>query len=284
MTNSSLALAEYTRCPLADETLIVVPDKEIPDKELIPLSDIFATAWGGLSFSDFQPGDSVAIFGAGPVGLLAAYSAILRGASIVYSIDHIQTRLDKAKSIGAIPIDFTKGDPADQILKERPLGVKRVLDCIGEECLNEKLKPEQSYVINKAIKVAAFQGGIGVIGVYTAEPNTKGTPKGATVSPVMNIDYPAAWLKMLSIKCGGVDPFPIEQSLFQLILNGRAKPSFVFSNEYRIDEAPQAYRLFDKKKETKPFIRFPWAGSDGCDVEFPEGTEEKTWYVSMLSR
>jgi threonine dehydrogenase-like Zn-dependent dehydrogenase len=67
----------------------------------------------------FRPGESVAVFGAGPVGLMAAYSAVLRGASEVYAVDRVPERLTKVKAIGAIPIDFSKGDPVDQILKLR---------------------------------------------------------------------------------------------------------------------------------------------------------------------
>lgn len=76
----------------------------------------------------------MAVYGAGPMGLLAAYSALLRGASKVWSIDHVDSRLAKAKEIGAIPIDLRKGKPSDQILQHLPGGVKRVSDCIGFEC------------------------------------------------------------------------------------------------------------------------------------------------------
>jgi threonine dehydrogenase-like Zn-dependent dehydrogenase len=67
----------------------------------------------------FQPGESIVVFGAGPVGLMAAYSASLRGASEIYVVDRVPNRLEKVKKIGAIPIDFSKGDPVDQILKIR---------------------------------------------------------------------------------------------------------------------------------------------------------------------
>lgn len=67
----------------------------------------------------FKPGESIAVFGGGPVGLMAAYSAIIQGASEVYVVDRVKERLDKAKQIGCIPIDFSKGDAVDQILKLR---------------------------------------------------------------------------------------------------------------------------------------------------------------------
>src|SRR6202012_1078623 len=100
-----------------------------------------------LDFAGFQPGDSVAVFGAGPVGLLCAYSALLRGASKVFSVDHVPARLEKAKSLGAIPIDFSKGSAADQILAIDANGVTRSCDCIGYESLDEHLKQDQGIVI-----------------------------------------------------------------------------------------------------------------------------------------
>lgn len=249
--------------PFADKSLFTISSHSIPDNELIFLTDIFSTAWGCLDFSGFQPGDDVTVFGAGPVGLLCAYSAILRGASRVFSVDHIQARLDKAKSIGAIPINFAKGKPADQILKIVPDGTTRVCDCIGYECLNEKLKPDQGFVINQAIQVASTGGGIGVVGVYFAEPNSKGTPRGATLSP--NITFPMTmwWEKNLTMKGGGVDTKPIIPILLELVKTGRAKPSFIISSTLQgLDTAPEAYRRFDKKLETKIVIKFPWRRED----------------------
>ena len=67
--------------------------------------------------SGFKSGESVAVFGAGPVGLMAAYSGILRGASQVYVVDRVKERLDVAKKIGCVPVDFSQGDPVEQILK-----------------------------------------------------------------------------------------------------------------------------------------------------------------------
>jgi threonine dehydrogenase-like Zn-dependent dehydrogenase len=102
----------------------------------------------------------------GPVGLLCAYSALLRGATRVYSVDHVPKRLAKAKSIGAIPINFKDGDPVAQILKFEPNGVDRSCDCVGFECIDASGKNVENIVITQAIEVTRPYGGIGLIGVY----------------------------------------------------------------------------------------------------------------------
>lgn len=102
----------------------------------------------------------------GPVGLLCAYSAILRGAIRVYSVDNVPARLAKAKSIGAIPIDFSKEDPVTTIMKLEPNGVDRSCDCVGFECVNYKGENVESTVITWAANVTRVGGGIGLIGVY----------------------------------------------------------------------------------------------------------------------
>lgn len=86
------------------------------EADFILLADIFPTGWHGVVLSGFKSGETIAVFGAGPVGLMAAYSAVLRGASKVYVVDQVPERLASAKKIGCIPIDFTKGDAVKQII------------------------------------------------------------------------------------------------------------------------------------------------------------------------
>jgi glutathione-independent formaldehyde dehydrogenase len=84
------------------------------------LADAFPTGYHATALAQVSPGDSVAVFGAGAIGLLAAYCALhLRGASAVYVVDNIPARLEKAGEIGAVPIDFGQGDPVEQILEQR---------------------------------------------------------------------------------------------------------------------------------------------------------------------
>lgn len=238
--------------------MIPVPKNGPRDEEYLFISDIWGTAWTCLDFSGFEAGDTVAVFGAGPVGLLCAYTALLRGAARVYSVDHVKSRLEKAASIGAIPIDLTKGDPSDQILKLEPLGVTRSCDCCGYECVNSNLKPQENFILTEAINVTGFNGGIGVIGVYFAEAKSAGTPLANRIPANITLPFTTFWQKNLTIRGGSADTKPLAARLVELVNTGRARPGFIVSDEIRIEDAQEGYSRFSKHLETKVVIRFPW--------------------------
>jgi threonine dehydrogenase-like Zn-dependent dehydrogenase len=102
----------------------------------------------------------------GPVGLLCTYSARLRGATRVYSVDRVPLCLEKARSIGDIPIDFSRSDPVAQTMKLEPNGVDRSCDCVGFECVDATGRNVEHLVVNWAVNVTSPYGGIGLIGVY----------------------------------------------------------------------------------------------------------------------
>lgn len=227
------------------------------DNELdyVLLSDIFATGWWSITQTGFEAGDVVAVYGAGPMGLLAAYSAILRGASKVYSIDRVPSRLAKAKDIGAIPIDLSKGLPSEQIMKLEPSGVKRVSDCVGFECVNVQGESEEAFIVNDAIALVSSGGGIALTGVYWAAKPSKGEPLASLALGSIKFDIATWWLKNVSIK-GGIVNLGVDPQLIALIQSGKAKPSFVFDKIVSIEEAPEAYELFNERKIQKAAIRF----------------------------
>lgn len=160
------------------------------EQDYLTISDIFATAWSALDWSNFEAGDTVAVFGTGPVGLLRAYSAILRGASRVYVVDHVPDRLARAESIGAIPIEFVTSDPVEQILAHEPSGVMRTLDCVGMEALNSTLQVDSTIILRNMIAIAHQGGGIGQVGIFSAQPDSAGAPLGSSFSP--DVTFPIA--------------------------------------------------------------------------------------------
>jgi threonine dehydrogenase-like Zn-dependent dehydrogenase len=239
-------VAEFARIPFADNSLIPVPVNESTTEstliDYLFVSDIFSTAWSGVTFSGFKQGDSVAVFGAGPVGLLAAYSAILRGASRVYSIDQVQSRLDLAASIGTTPINFAESDPVEQIMAREPGGVRRSVEAVGFEAENATGQIDSSITLRQALNVTAPRGGIGIVGLFSRGLD--------------DFDIGQAFEKSISVDGGVVLPLQVASELVPLVRSGKAKPSFIVSSIIDIEEAPEYYARFSRREETKVVIRF----------------------------
>jgi threonine dehydrogenase-like Zn-dependent dehydrogenase len=160
--------AQYLRVPYADFNALVLPPGTEHEADFALLADIFPTGWHGLELSGFQPGDSVAVFGAGPVGLMAAYSAVLRGASKVFVVDQVKERLDAARKIGCEGVDFTKGDPVEQIIKlNGGEMVDRAVDAVGYQAVDKSGNQEQpNIILDQIIMVTRPTGGLGIPGLY----------------------------------------------------------------------------------------------------------------------
>jgi glutathione-independent formaldehyde dehydrogenase len=205
-------------------------------------------------------GDSVVVYGAGPVGLLSAYSALLRGAAEVYVVDRAPERLAKAKSIGAIPVDFSKGNPVKQIqdLREHNLcqsqalrpeehkmeGVMCGIDAVGYQA-HSTAHPDREdpmEVIRQLAQLVNPTGHIGLIGVYFSEDPggvDQHARKGEYLFPLGEI-----WDKGIGIEMGQAPVKRYNAYLRDMIINGRAKPSFIVSQRLPLSKAPEAYAHF----------------------------------------
>lgn len=196
----------------------------------------------------------LAVFRAGPVGLMAAYSAVLRGATKDYSIDYVQNRLDLAASIGAIPINFVEVDPVEQIFAYEPDGVAKSLDCVGAEAMNNELEREQNIILRNMLTATRQRGGIAIVSEHTTVNDTAGAPLGSTTSPFIEFPISELFSKGLSLGVGSVDPKLYAAQLAELISNGKVRPSFIISAQIGIEEAAEYYRPFDDKEEVKVVI------------------------------
>jgi glutathione-independent formaldehyde dehydrogenase len=257
--------AEYLRVPFAEFNCLKLPGHPGDDLEddFLLLSDVFPTGYHGAELAGVGPGDTVAVFGAGPVGLLAAMSSLLRGASEVYVVDGIAERLAKAEEIGAIAIDYTQGEPCEQIKDLRrgsPLfrgarrpgedkmsGVMCGIDAVGYQARRfddpERENPVQ--VIEELVHVVNPTGRIGIVGVYFAEDPggvDKDAKRGQFRLPLGDI-----FEKGLTIGSGQTPVKRYNAYLRDLIIAGRAKPSVIVSHRLTLDEAPQAYEKFDRR-------------------------------------
>ncbi|GAW01839.1 glutathione-independent formaldehyde dehydrogenase [Lentinula edodes] len=239
--------AEYVRVPFADFNALVLPPGTEHEEDFALLADIFPTGWHGVQLSGFRPGESVVVFGAGPVGLMAAYSAIIRGASNIFVVDRVPERLQKAKEIGATPIDFSASDPVEQILKLRGgKEVDRGVDAVGYQAVTSDGKTEQpNVVLESLIRVVRPTGGLGIPGLYV--PSDPGAPDSAAAKGYISFPFGKLFEKGLSLGTGQCNVKAYNRYLRDLIIAGRAKPSFVVSHNLTLDAAVEAYEKFDKR-------------------------------------
>lgn len=168
--------AQYIRIPYADFNALILPPGSQNEADFILLADIFPTGWHGVSLSGFKPGETVAVFGGGPVGLMAAYSAQLRGASRTFVVDRVPERLQAAEKIGCIAINFEEGDAVELILKANDGEmVDRSVDAVGYQAVVKGgQKEEPNIVLENMIKVTRACGGLGIPGLYV--PTDPGAP------------------------------------------------------------------------------------------------------------
>lgn len=209
------------------------------------MSDILATGWTALDFAGLNPGDTVAVFGAGPVGQMAVLSAGIRGASKIYVVDHVQDRLDLAAAHGGIPINFVAEDPVEALLRLEPGGVTRVVDCVGWEAEDAQGNVNSSIVLHQAGQVVAPQGGIGVVGVYGAGNQTQA------------VDLRPLFMGGFSVRGGVSAPLDLGTEMLNLIAAGKVHPGSIVSAVINIEQAPEYYARFSRRQETKVVIEFP---------------------------
>ncbi|MCJ1231064.1 hypothetical protein MMC12_007739 [Toensbergia leucococca] len=241
--------AQYLRVPYADFNALTLPSGTEHEASFALLADIFPTGWHGLVLSNFQSGETVAIFGAGPVGLMAAYSAKLRSASRVYVVDRVPERLAAAKKIGCTPVDFSKEDAAEFIIKGNGGMVDRSVDCVGYQAVGAGKGDQEvpNVVLEQCIQVTRPTGGIGVPGLYV--PSDPGAPDEGSKKGMMSMSFGKLFEKGLSLATGQCNVKAYNRHLRDLIIAGVADPSFVVSHDIAIDDAPGAYRKFDRRED-----------------------------------
>jgi glutathione-independent formaldehyde dehydrogenase len=249
--------AEYLRVPYADfNCLLLPPDAEEKQDDYVMVADIFPTGWHATELAGLQPGESIVIYGAGPVGLMAAYSAMIKGACMVMVVDRHPDRLRLAESIGAVPIDDSKGSPVDQVLQHtNGRGADRGCECVGYQCHDHHGHEHSDMTMNNLVQSVKFTGGIGVVGVFI--PKDPGSSDTLEQQGKIAFDWGMFWFKGQRVGTGQCNVKAYNRQLRDLIHAGRAKPSFIVSHRLSLDEAPEAYRHFDARDDgwTKVVLR-----------------------------
>ena len=218
--------AGYVVVPLADQTLEAIPEG-VSDEQAIFVGDILATAMFGAERADIKPGDAVAVIGAGPVGLLTTMCAQLFGPARVFVVDLVAARLDMAAQLGGIPIDATKVHPVEAIKEATgQVGADSTIECVG-----------QVATLETAIRCVRGGGTVAMNGMPM----------------VMSDEFPYLpfWLKTLTLRAGWCNVPPYMKPLLDLIAAGRLHPEKIISHRMKLDDAAEAYRMFDAREATK---------------------------------
>jgi len=257
--------AQYVRVPFADVGPLKVPEG-IPDDKVIFLSDIFPTGYFGAVNCNIQQGDTVAIWGCGPVGQFAIRSAFLLGAERVIAIDRFPYRLKMAQDGGAEIINYEEVDDVVQALKDMTgnIGPDSCMDAVGMEAHGTNLlyfvdkakqtmrvETDRPIVLRQCIQACRKGGTVSVPGVYGGFDDK--IPLGAFMN------------KALTMKTGQTHMMRFMKPLLDHIEKGDIDPSFVISHRVPIQQAPQMYKVFrDKQDDCTKVVLDPWA--DGVNA------------------
>jgi threonine dehydrogenase-like Zn-dependent dehydrogenase len=236
--------AEYARVPYAHTSLVPIPPG-VTDEQAITVSDIFPTGWFGARLAEVSSGDVVAVFGAGPVGQLAALSARMQGAGRVLIIDGHSDRLDAARQQNAETINFNSEDPVTAIKElTHGIGADRVIDAVGvdaEHPADDASRHGAQWVpgsapgqaLRWAVASVAKAGTIGIVGVYP--PGYDNFPIGSAMN------------RNLTIQLGNCNHRRYVPGLLSRIASGAADPTTVLTQQEALPSAVEAYEAFDRR-------------------------------------
>ncbi|MBV9539380.1 MAG: glutathione-dependent formaldehyde dehydrogenase [Acidisphaera sp.] len=256
--------AERARIPFAATTMVKLPD-EVSDDQAILISDIFPTGWYGAVLAEVTDGDTVAVFGAGPVGQFAIASALMMNAGRVIAVDRLDDRLAMARRQGAFTVNFEREDPVATVKQlTGGVGVDRVIDAVGVDAQHahggpahgdeakdrqevQQIAPEAkprdgtwvpgdapSQALRWAVESLAKAGTLGIIGVYP--PTMQHFPIGMAMN------------KNLSINAGNCNHRAYVPKLVEMVRMGRIDPTSVLTKTAPLTGAIEAYQHFDRRE------------------------------------
>jgi threonine dehydrogenase-like Zn-dependent dehydrogenase len=258
--------AQYVRVPFANVGPIKI-ENDLPDEKVLFLSDIYPTGYMGAENANIQPGDTVAVWGCGPVGLFAIASAYMLGAEQVIAIDRFPERLRLAREYcGATTIDYTDNDVVVvEALRDLTggIGPDSCIDAVGMEAhsntlvgMYDKVKQavmletDRPFVFRQAIQAIRKGGTLSIPGVY-----------GGALDKV---NFGAAFGKAVHMAMGQTHMHKYLKPLLQSIEDGKIDPSFLISHRVGIEEVPDMYKIWrDKKDQVTKIVIDPWRDQIG---------------------
>jgi threonine dehydrogenase-like Zn-dependent dehydrogenase len=241
--------ADYLRVPYADVGPIKIPDS-LSDEQVLFLSDIFPTGYMGAEFCDIKGGETIAVFGCGPVAQFAIRSAFLLGAERVIAIDTVPERLAMAEAAGAIPIDFMQEDIYEKIQSlTEGRGADASIDAVGTEphtyasfdSMLDRAKvatflgTDRPHVLRQAIHCTRNFGVVSIVGVYGGFVDK--VPMGSAIN------------RGLTFRMAQTPVQHYLPKLLKLIEDGRIDPSFVITHKVGLEQGPEMYKTFRDKQD-----------------------------------
>lgn len=240
--------AEYVRVPFADVGALKIPDG-LSYEQCLFISDIYPTGYQAAVNCNIKPGDTVAVWGCGPVGLFSIKSAFLLGASRVIAIDRFEERLARAKRAGAEPVNYMHADVMEAINElTGGLGPAACIDAVGQEAHGATLdaiydeamfkmhiETDRPHALREAILACRKGGTVSIPGVY-----------GGIVD---KFPIGIAFAKGLTFKMGQTHVQRYMHKLLDYIVQEKIDPTFVISHRTRLDDAPAHYNIFSKKED-----------------------------------
>jgi len=253
--------AQYVRVPFADVGPLKI-ESDLSDEKVLFLSDIFPTGYMAADNAQIEPGDTVAVWGCGPVGTFAIASAFMLGAARVIAMDRLPERLEMARSFGAITVDYSEDDVSVlTALKDLTggMGPDACIDAVGLEAhstdlqgLYDKVKTavmmetDRPIVLRQAIQAVRKGGTLSIPGVY-----------GGLLD---KFPFGAAFNKGITMKMGQTHMQKYMRPLLERVEKGQIDPSSIISHRITLDQAPEMYKVWrDKKDRVTKIVIDPWA-------------------------
>jgi len=253
--------AQYARVPFANVGPLKI-ESDLPDEKVLFLSDIFPTGYMAAENAQIEPGDTVAVWGCGPVGQFAIASAFMLGAARVIAIDRLPERLAMARSLGAITVDYSEEDVSVlTALKDLTggIGPDACIDAVGLEAHSAQLQgtydkikvallmeTDRPAVLRQAIQAVRKGGTLSIPGVY-----------GGLLDKV---PFGAAFGKGVTMKMGQTNMHNYMKPLLERIEKGQIDPTYIISHRITLEQAPEMYKVWrDKKENVTKIVIDPWA-------------------------
>jgi 2-desacetyl-2-hydroxyethyl bacteriochlorophyllide A dehydrogenase len=217
--------AEQALVPMANMTLRKVPD-EVSDQVALFAGDVMGTGYHAVVEAGVKPGDSVAVLGLGPVGLCAVQVALAAGAGPVFAIDSVEDRLEVARRFGATAVHLPDQSPREEIRRAtEDRGVDAAIDAVGH--------PD---ALDTGIRLARKAGTVVAIGVY-AEP--------------CQVHMGLVWIKALTMRTGHANVIGHVDRVLGMLRSGKLDPTPLVTHHLPLEDAPEAYRVYDRREALK---------------------------------